>query len=376
MSRSGPTVRRDRLHSLMDEFGLSAAVLSDPKTVYYLSGFVRPSVNFVPAYLVLRSNGEDVLVTGETVKASASGFDGRVTTFENYALTSRMLARHDYAASFLYDVLKGGEMEKVGVESWHTPEAVLGSVRRASPGSRLVDLSKPIEKMRALKDPDEVRLIEKSCRLVDYAYKVAKSVSSPGVSELEVYASVQKEVVLRAGGFQYFSGDFKAGARSEDPNSSGEPTRALLRKGRTLMLDLWATTKGYWADTCRTFLVGGSPTREQERAYRAVKKALKAGADELRPGARASEVYRVIDHAITDSGYGGHFPHHGGHCVGLDAWEPPFIIPGSNEVLEAGMVCALEPGIYLRRTAGVCLEDNYLVTHEGPVPLSKYPLSW
>ena len=378
MRLGGPTVRRDRMHSLMDELELGAAIISDPKSVYYLSGFSGPSINVVPSYLVLRSNREDTIVTGESLKKAAEQSGMAVATFENYALKSRMLARQDYAAGFIESALKGGRADigKVGVESWHAPEAVLDSVRRAIPGSRLVDLSKQIEKMRRIKDPDEVRLIEKSCKLVDYAYKVAKSVAFPGVSELEVYSAVQKEVVMKAGGFQFFSGDFKAGSRSEDPNSSGEPTRTVLRKGATLMLDLWATSEGYWADTCRTFLIGGNPTKEQTKAYRAVRQALKSGVDQLNPGTRASEVYDNINRSITESGYGGHFPHHGGHCVGLDAWEPPFIIPGSREVLEAGMVCALEPGVYLKGTAGVCLEDNYLITDEGPVPLSKYPLSW
>ena len=37
------------------------------------------------------------------------------------------------------------------------------------------------------------------------------------------------------------------------------------------------------------------------------------------------------------------------------------------------MVVTLEPGIYLRGQGGMRLEDNYLVTAQGPTLLSLFP---
>ena len=64
-----------------------------------------------------------------------------------------------------------------------------------------------------------------------------------------------------------------------------------------------------------------------------------------------------------------------GHAIGLDHQEPPFFLPNSSERLEAGVVCAVEPGIYESRAGGVRIEDDYLITKDGFRKLSHYPTS-
>ncbi len=323
-------------------------------------------------------DGSDILLTGER-KADevAEVFGDEVVTFQNYDLSSRMVARPDLASALLIPVLgRAGEVRKVGVESWHTPKALLDSVQKAAPRVRFVDLSKSLESMRLIKDTDEVAAIRASCKLVDYAYSVAESLAAPGVSEVELYAAVHQKVVEKAGGFQYFSGDFTTGKRSIDPGASGAPTSLTLKNRDTLILDLWTTTNGYWADTCRTFAIGGKPTREQLHVYRVVEKAMKAGVGKMKPGATGGDVYRAVKGVMTEAGYGKLFTHHAGHGVGLDPWERPYLIPGSKDVIEQGMVLALEPGVYLKGVAGVRLENNYLVGEDGTVSLSTYPIGW
>jgi Xaa-Pro aminopeptidase len=353
-------------------------VISDPRNVTYLTGFQDVGATPVPTYLVLMRDGTDVLLTGDRkADAVSEVFRDEVITFQNYDLRTRMVARPDLASALLVPVLgRAGEVHKVGVESWHTPKAILDSVGKAAPGVRFVDLSKSLESMRLIKDPDEVASIRASCKLVDYAYSVAKSLATPGLSEVELYAAVHRKVVEKAGGFQYFSGDFTTGKRSVDPGASGAPTSLTLKRGDTLILDLWTTTNGYWADTCRTFTIGGAPSREQLHVYRVVEKAMNAGVSKMRPGATGGDVYRAVKGVMTEAGYGKLFTHHAGHGVGLDPWERPYLIPGSKDVVEEGMVLALEPGVYLKGVAGVRLENNYLVKKDGAVSLSSYPIGW
>ncbi len=353
--------------------------MSDPKNVYYLSGYLDPGVTVVPTYLILFKNREDVLVTGASnVKAAEQAFrGGDVVTFRNYDLRSRMVAKAELTSGFVGMVFeKYHHADTIGVETWNLPKAVLDSVSKASPGSRFVDLSKQLETMRMVKDADEVANCKRSCKLVDYAYSVAESLATPGLSEVDLYAGVNHKVIQKAGGFQYFSGDFTAGVRSIDAVPSGAPTDLAMKQGDTLVLDLWTTTKGYWADTCRTFFVGEHPSKEQRDVYRLVQKAMKAGMRKMRPGAVSGDVYRAVKDVFVEAGHGARFPHHAGHGVGLDAWERPYLIPGSKDVIEAGMVLALEPGAYLKGVAGVRLEDNFLVEKDGVVPLSTYPMGW
>jgi Xaa-Pro aminopeptidase len=377
VTKTGTAGRRARLHLLMNRLGLDAAIVSETKNVCYFTGFLEQAPAPVPSYLISLRDGTDLLLTGEKrAEQAGESFRDQIVTFRNYDLRSRMVARPDFASAMIVPLLAKVNMRKVGIEAWHAPKALLDSIHKAAPQVAFIDLSRPIESMRMVKDPDEVACIRASCGLVDYAYSVAESVAVPGVSEVELYAAVHRKVVEKAGGFQYFSGDFTTGRRSIDPGRTGAPTSLILKKGDTLILDLWTQTNGYWADTCRTFMIGAQPTREQVRVYRVVERAMKAGVAKMRPGTTGGDVYRAVKSVMVDAGYGRLFTHHAGHGLGLEPWERPYLIPSSKDVIEEGMVLALEPGVYLKGVAGVRLENNYLVEKDGAVSLSRYPMGW
>jgi len=67
------------------------------------------------------------------------------------------------------------------------------------------------------------------------------------------------------------------------------------------------------------------------------------------------------------------YPHHSGHGLGADWHEEPRIVPGSDTVLEAGMVVAFEPGNY-GEDLGVRVEQIVLVTDDGCEALSQHSL--
>jgi Xaa-Pro aminopeptidase len=66
------------------------------------------------------------------------------------------------------------------------------------------------------------------------------------------------------------------------------------------------------------------------------------------------------------------FFHGTGHSVGLDIHEPPGI-GARDEILPAGAVVTVEPGLYYKGVGGVRLEDMVLVTKTGCVNLTKFP---
>ena len=69
----------------------------------------------------------------------------------------------------------------------------------------------------------------------------------------------------------------------------------------------------------------------------------------------------------------GVFPHHGGHGLGVGVGEDPQIIPSEESVIEAGMVFAVEPGVYFGGRFGVRVEDTYVVTDQGGGESGKAP---
>ena len=122
-------------------------------------------------------------------------------------------------------------------------------------------------------------------------------------------------------------------------------------------------------------LVTGKVTPKFEAIYRTVLTALERGIAAIRPGVKAHDVDAEARSVIEEAGFGRFFGHGLGHGLGMDIHEAPRIRKGSDVVLEPGMVCTVEPGIYLPGWGGIRIEDDVLVTHDGCEVLSRLPKS-
>ncbi len=369
----GTKARMARLTDLIDEHDLDLCVVSDPKHVYYFTGF-RTAKLILPTFLFVSPGEEPVLLTGLTDSGSASAtFGGRVVSYVNYDVDARMVAYPDFVSSFAREEAFGRRRlraTRVGIEGWHTPQVLLDSFFDRGQLPEFFDLSSQILEMRKVKDSDEIDKIRKSCELSDFAYSVAKPATLPGRTEVEVYSIVHSALVNKVGTYQYFAGDFVSGERAA--GMGGPPTSRVLKRGDTFYLDLWTTFEGYWSDSSRTFVVGGKPNTLQMRLFEALLAALEAGEEKIRPGAIASDVYDAVSHSLERSGFGKYFNQHAGHCLGLEGQEPPFLIPACKEPLKEGMVCALEPGLF-SKDFGIQIENDYVVGRSRPEKLTKFP---
>ncbi len=233
---------------------------------------------------------------------------------------------------------------------------------------RLFELT---SRLRRRKDPDEIALLRRCMEATAAGHDWARRHIRPGMSELDVYASVARAVYRYLGHWAVVYGDFTVGNRHK---RGGPPTPHTLQPGETFILDFSVVLQGYRSDFTNTLIVGGEPSAEQRHLFALCCMALEAGEQWLRPGTPCQAVYDAISQVFAAAGVAEYFPTHAGHGLGLMHPEPPFIVRHSTDVLQPGDVVTLEPGLYVGSN-GIRIEHNYLITEAGCVRLSQHLLS-
>lgn len=234
-------------------------------------------------------------------------------------------------------------------------------------------LSNEIQKLRAIKDEEEIARMHKAQSITDACFTHILPFIKVGVREVDLM--LEMEHFMRSHGAQKVAFDTicVTGANSSLPH--GEPGETTIKAGDFLTLDFGARYKGYCSDMTRTVAVG-EPSAEQRKVYDMVLRAHLAGIAAAAPGKKGFEVDKVARDIIYGEGYEGYFGHGLGHAVGIDIHEEPrFSVLNKDEILK-GMVLTVEPGCYLPGKFGCRIEDMVLITENGcqPFPTSKKEL--
>ena len=226
-----------------------------------------------------------------------------------------------------------------------------------------------LEKIRAVKGPEEIRSIEDACGVADRALDSLLKILKPGVSELDV--KVELDYLLKRGGAEEAAFDtlvlFGAGTSQPHANSRGD---IKLRQGDLILIDYGATVNGYRSDSTRTFVCGRAAP-EQRRAYNAVKHAQAEAAAMIRPGANGRDINDRALNILKGSGFPP-FEYGIGHGVGLEIHEEPFMRQNADIILQPGMTLTVEPGTYIPGWGGIRIEDTVLVTDSGHKILTSF----
>jgi Xaa-Pro dipeptidase len=143
-------------------------------------------------------------------------------------------------------------------------------------------------------------------------------------------------------------------------------------EGEPVLFEIWVCADGYWADHTKNLVVG-----ELVAEYRNLEEQLGEVYDwavqQCRPGSSLGELDRGVRARLSALGYHGQPSHPICHGVGARAHEPPYAHQALDGTVEAGMVLAVEPGVYWAGGGGLRLEDNFLVGADGPEKLSPFP---
>lgn len=364
--------RMNRLLEILREKKIEQVALTSPGSICYFTGHAAaietgpsPFAPLVVALVLVRQE-EPILFIADSESSGdvAAGFE--IRKFQGYTY-ERPLRGLEEVTTLLVDHFNRLPRSTVGVEMGDLPAFILESLRSNCRQLEFKDITDDLAPMRAVKDEDEIRAIRSALELCDVGQAAVKKCALPGLTELEVFGEMQKAMEQAAGTRLPILADLVSGIRTAGVGGNPGPFR--IGEGDLVIADIVPRRQGYWGDTCNT-CAAGEPNTEQKRVFHGIESALYECIDRVRPGTRACDLDSFLRQRVAS--LGGAYPHHSGHGIGVTYHEEPRIVPYNQTPLRAGMVIALEPGIYFEGKWGLRLEHTVLVTQTGAEVLSQF----
>ncbi len=385
------TERVRRLQTMMAKEGVDVLLCRLPENVLYTTGY-WPVIG--ASLVVFPANGDATLIMpySELDYAATSWVtDKRTFRFINMQATANPTAQMQellctlakekgfgkavigYEGSF--ELVAGNN---VAAEARVVTERTIDSFKQALPQARLMDATQVVQKSRMVKSAQEIDQITITNQVASMGYEAAREMISAGMREAEIAGTVEGRIygrgvgynnVTRARGYCFVMSGVNS-VNSWRPFCVSTDKR--LARGEPVLVELDAVTNGYFNDLTRTFFVG-TPDEKAKRVFDVVQEAVNTVIAAVKPGVRCADLDAIARQVIDRAGYGQYFNHQLGHGIGLQFHEPPTLHPASQDVLEQGMVFAIEPAIYIPGFGGVRLEENLVVTRNGCDSLCPFP---
>ncbi len=349
--------RLARCRTLLDDLGLDGVVVSEAADVRYLSGFRGDDTT-----LVIGRDAALICTDArywQQVREETAGFE--LVEALNADLIADTVAG---AASAL------GAEARLGFQGASLSHEEYRRLRRRHRG-RLRDVGGRVSRLRAVKDAAEIAVMRRAGALTDEALAAVVARGLVGRREADVAWDLLAEYHRLGADGEAFSAIVAGGAHGAQAHAI--PGERVIAAGELVVIDTGARVDGYCSDITRTFAVG-EPGAELRRVYDVVLAAQLAGLAAVRDGAHGRrDVDAAARAVIAAAGYGEQFGHGTGHGVGLEVHEAPGLGRTRGDLLAAGMVCTVEPGIYIEGLGGVRIEDTVLVTAGGGERLTAFP---
>lgn len=346
-------MRLEELKKAVIRKGIEGFLITNLRNVGYLSGFTGSS-----AYILI-TKGRNILVTDFRYKEEA---EGNIKGWDVVIEKGRRLRT-------LMDLLKKSGIRNLGFESTVSYEFFEG-LSKSDIG--LKPFRCAVERLRAVKDADEIRLIGDAAERAEKAFLDIKPYIREGSKEKAIALMLEERLKKRGCNNVPFDIIVASGGNSAMPHARASEKR--LNEGDLVVIDWGGEAGGYFSDITRTFLIkGGKDIRRKKEIYSRVLKANREAVAAVRPGLAAKAIDEAARAVIRGAGYGRFFGHGTGHGIGLDVHELPRISGASAERLKNNMVFTIEPAIYIAGLGGVRIEDMVLVKEEMPYVMTRLP---
>lgn len=376
-----------RIKELLREKGLDGAIVSSPENFHYVTGFGghQHTVSRQPGFTLAVMRADDKVPThlttmdfeAATFRIKAAGLNFVVDpydtwvglkTWDEIAHGAVVPDKTDMESSMdkLVQFMKACDLanKKVGVELDYLPVPYYKSLTEKFPEAEFVDISDLFVYARSVKQPDEIEMFRKLCRIADHGFTEVSKIAKIGVSERELVQCFREDVIKSG-----FCAPSSWSMFSTGPSSARLtlPGDGVVKDGDVVKFDAGVNAEFdfYTTDTSRAWIIGnGDPAllKLKDRLYEGQRRMIAAA----KPGLPINELSHTAYDYVKEM-----FPcyrrGHQGHSISMGpaTAEAPYINASETRPLEAGMILAMEVPCYIDGVNGFNIEDMVLITEDG-----------
>jgi len=362
----------DRLDRLMDEAGIDVLLATSKHNVQYLLGGHR-AFFFESMDAMGLSRYLPVLVYPKGSRQKAGYFGHRMEGFqkENDPL---WVSESQTNSSGTVDAMQkaidhvrklGAKPRRIGAELGFLPVDAGAALRNAFPDSEIVDALFVLERLRAVKSPEELRKLRIASERVIESMLAVIANHGPGATKRELTEALRREETSRGLTFDYCL--ITAGS-----SLNRAPSEHKWGKGDVLSLDSGGNYHGYIGDLCR-MAIHGEPDAELEDLLAEIEQIQRASMKPIKAGTMGSAIYAAAEPLVHKSKHHNHM-HFLAHGMGLVSHEAPRLtatgpVPydayDAGRPLERAMVVSVETTLQHPQRGFIKLEDTVVVTDTG-----------
>jgi Xaa-Pro aminopeptidase len=372
ISASAPPFDTAKLDALLDRYGIDALIVSSRHNIQYLLGGYKFFFfehfdaiglgRYVPLLVYQRGHADRSRYIGNGMER----YERELGTLWSPEFTPAWYGPHSMKAAVDHLKKLGLESARIGVERAFIPADTEELLRAELPNATIVDALIPLERLRAVKTPQELEYLRTASDRVVESMMAVIADHGPGSTTRELADALKREEQERGLDFDYCL--ITAGTSLNRAPSE----KIFWNEGDPLTLDSGGNYKGYIGDLCRMGFMG-EPDAEVSDMLAEIDEIQQASRKPIRAGAKGREIFEAVDGLLRRSSHGNllEFVAHG---MGLIAHEAPRLTakapvpyPGDDgdEPLQAGMVLSIETTLPHPKRGFIKLEDTIAVTETG-----------
>lgn len=350
-------MNHERLNNVLREMAdknIPQMLVSDSAAIFYLTGkWIYPGERMLALYLSLEGNHK--LFINELFPISED-LGVEIIRFNDIQDAVKIVAQYV------------NKQQAMGIDKkW--PSGFLLRLIEQQGGSKFVNSSFIVDRIRMCKDLQEIALMKEASRVNDLAMDsminlIPQKYPEKKMSQmlLNVYEN------LGAQGYS-FAPIVAYGANGADPHHKIDSS--LVKEGDSIIIDIGCKKDSYCSDMTRTVFYKYA-SNLATKVYNIVLEANKSAIAMIKPGVRFCDIDAAARNHIEAAGYGKYFTHRTGHSIGLETHDFGDVSAVNTDQIKPGMIFSIEPGVYLPGEFGVRIEDLVLVTENGCEVLNKY----